>query len=125
MSILFGSFFHRISYLLDSIELDILELTADFPDPADIHGLNNVSGFRVDRYRSARAFPCGSPGRSNEAFPVGVSTGLPQRFVNKMHAVKPADGKRIGAAAVGLVEGRDEGFVQRRVVAAVVIRHRN
>ena len=109
---LFGSLFHRIFYLLDSIELGILQLTVDFLNAADMHGLNNVSGFRVDRHRSARAFPRRPFGRGNEAFRVGFAARLLQCLENKMHAIKAADGEGIRVAAIGIFESRDGSMLR-------------
>src|ERR1700722_10546994 len=73
--------------VLDLVELDILQLVADLLDAADIHGLDDVAGFRIDRDRAARAFPGHALGRCDQRIAVGLAAGLLQRLVDQVRAV--------------------------------------
>src|SRR5260221_7424021 len=77
----------RVLHILDFVDLDVYELPADFLDAADIDRLDDVAGFGIDRDRAARALPFHALCRANERFAVRLTAGLPQRFVDQVHAV--------------------------------------
>src|ERR1700722_966466 len=90
--------------VLDLVELDILQLVADLLDAADVHGLDDVAGFRIDRDRAARAFPGHALGRRDQRVTVGLAAGLLQRLVDQMRAVVTADREEIRIAMEFVVE---------------------
>src|SRR5437879_10031707 len=46
-----------VLHRLEGREFDVVELTVDLLDLADIDVLHDVAGFRIDRDRAARTFP--------------------------------------------------------------------
>src|SRR5712691_133763 len=107
----------RILDVLDLVELDVEELPADLLHPADIDGLNDVAGLRIDRDRPARALPLHPLGGADQRGSIGVAAGLLQRLVDEVHPVVATNRIDIRVApSVGLVEGPDESPVQRGVV---------
>src|SRR5579884_1882146 len=49
-----------VSRILDvrhGVDVDVAQLVADLLDLADVDGLHDVAGLRIDQHRAARAFP--------------------------------------------------------------------
>src|SRR5262249_52804246 len=112
----------RIPDILNPVELDVDERPADLLHPTHIHGLHRLAGRRIDRHRTARAFPRHALGGRDQGVAVAVAVALFQRLVDEMHAVVAAHRKEIGIALEGGVERGHELLVQPGTVIVVVVR---
>src|SRR5882762_587343 len=112
----------RVLDVLDLVDLDVDEAPADCLDAADINGLDDVAGLRIDRNRAARAFPLHALGGPDERFAVGLAAGLLQGFVDEVHSVPAADAEEVRVAPPGRVVRGDEFRVPRGLVVVVVVK---
>src|SRR5450631_2682466 len=97
----------RVFDVIDSVDYDVADLSADFLDTVDIDGLHDVAGLRVDHDRAARTGPLRALHRADQLFGVGVTLGLFQTLVDEGDAVIAADREEVwvGAAEFFLVGG--------------------
>src|SRR3979409_2729976 len=79
--------FDRILDGLEGRELDVVELAVLLLDLADIDVLDDVAGVRIDRDRTARAFPFHPLHGGDQPIAVSLAAGLLQRLVGEQHAV--------------------------------------
>src|SRR6516164_11549293 len=93
----------RILDVVDLVELDVDDLSADLLHAPDIDGLNDVAGLRIDRHRTARALPGHSLDGIDETFAVGLAAGLLERLVDDVHAVERADGEHVRIASESIL----------------------
>src|SRR5436305_11825848 len=80
-----------ILHRLEGREFDVVEFAVDLLDLADVDVLHDVTGFRIDRDRAARAFPLHALHRSYQCIAVGLAAGLLQGLVDQADAVIAAD----------------------------------
>src|SRR3981081_4888186 len=73
--------FDRILDGLEGRELDVVEFAVLLLDLADIDVLDDVAGVRIDRDRTARAFPFHPLHGGDQPIAVGLAPRLLQRFV--------------------------------------------
>src|SRR5580765_1763921 len=80
-----------ILHRLKSREFDVVEFSVDLLDLADVDVLHDVTGFRINRDRAARAFPLHALHRLDQRIAVSLAAGLLQRLVDQADAVIAAD----------------------------------
>ena len=82
ISLLRRSFLERILHRWEGFEFDRPRIAADLLDFANIDVLHDIAGSRVDRDRSARAFPLHTLHGADHGFGVGIAVGLFQRSID-------------------------------------------
>src|SRR5579871_7017743 len=92
-------FLERILDVGERLELDRPGRAVLFLDLADVDILHDVAGARIDRDRTARAFPFHALHGADHGIGIGIAAGLFQRLVDQIHAVIAADRDEIGAVA--------------------------
>src|SRR5262245_62706123 len=83
--------FQRVFDGVEGRELDIVKLALHLLDLADVDVLDDVARLRIDRDRSARAFPFHALHRVDQGVAAGLALGLLERLVHQMHAVVAAE----------------------------------
>src|SRR5271155_2369791 len=104
----------------EGFELNRPRLPVYLLDLADIHVLDDVAGARIDRDRSARAFPLHALHGADHCLGIGIAVGLLERFLDQRHAGLAADRNEIGAVSTPLLVGGgiilvELGRVRRRI----------
>jgi 3-oxoadipate enol-lactonase len=66
----------RVAHLVDLVELDVVEAAGGGFSLADVHGLHDVAGLRIDRHRAAHAGPGHALHRGDQLVAIAVALGL-------------------------------------------------
>src|SRR5207247_10043825 len=82
----------RILDVIDLVELDVDDLSANFLHSPDIDGLDDVARLLIDRHRAARALPGHSLGGVDATLAVGLDAGLFDRRVDEVPSLTRATG---------------------------------
>src|SRR6202047_957033 len=56
----------RVLHVRHVVEFDVAQSVADLLDAADVDGLDDVAGFRIDHHRAARALPAHALGGGDQ-----------------------------------------------------------
>src|SRR6185437_6985371 len=110
-----------ILYIWNLGNVDVEQLATNLLDLADIDGLDDVARFRIDRDRTAGAFPLHALGCAYQTFAVNLAFGLCERSINEMHAVPATGRKEIRVTVVIGVVGFHESLIHLRLVVIVVM----
>src|SRR6266446_8697363 len=121
MGLILHAGLERILDVVDLVELDVDDLSADLLHAPDIDGLDDVAGLRIDRRLAARALPGHSLGGIDETFAVGLAAGLLERLVDDAHAVERANGEHVRIASESILVAVHEGRVHRGLMVVVVM----
>src|SRR5437867_7586973 len=93
-----GRLFFHLQRILDVVELckfRVPEFAVDLLNLADVNGLHDVAGLRIDRHDSARAFPSHAFHCRDKTVTIGLTLSFLERLIDKMHSVVAADGHEI------------------------------
>ena len=107
---------HRILHRLIGRELHAVELAVHLLDLADVDVLHDVAGLgsiEIGPRGLSQAMPFIA---ASNASPSALPFGLLERLIDQVHAIIAADRNEVRAKAVRLLEGRDIGLVERRIV---------
>src|SRR5262245_17357794 len=114
-----------ILHVLEGGELDIVEFAVLALDLADVDVLHDVSLLRIDRDRSARAFPFQPLHGLDQYVTIGLAVGLLERLVDHVHAVIAPERDEVRPHTVELLERLHVGLVHRRRVIGGIIAGRD
>src|SRR5580700_3132130 len=89
---------YRILDVGHGVELDVEQPGRRLLDTADIDGLDDVAGFRIDHDRTARALPAHPLGSRNKRIAVSLATSLFQGCIDQVCAVVTADREEVRVA---------------------------
>src|SRR6516162_7977666 len=96
------------------LKLYIVEFAINPFDPADIHVLNHLTSFRIDRHRTAWAFPRHPFHGSDQSVAIGVAAGLLYGRVDQMQSIVNGHPNMVRSDAVAdTPEAFYEGLVHR------------